>query len=287
MWFCALLALILTIGLLVGGVFKKRAWAAIPALWAPWRSHWRVWKWSWRHFRDPDTYPSTNMEVLAAQEADQAPTARRRAPRPKPVIYPEDVLAAMFLALDGIYLVVLAGIIVVSTCSFSAVNGVPMVFHSDARATKPAAVQPTITHQASQQQKQEFDLQPLLTQAEANGLRTKKGVNNFVIVGDNGGVEFSANWTASPTDPAWAPAFDSAYITASTHTGASVTFMDQHQNEFTVNVNMPIYFPGNTAVIYMFNAQGELMQAPRDSLKKLKLSAVPSPIAANPNLTTL
>jgi len=287
MTLAALLAVVLTVCLAVGGIFKAQAWRTIPKLWAPWWSHWRVWKWSWMHFRDPVGNPSTNMEELAAQEVDKtAANMPRRVRREMPVIYPEDVFAAMLVALEGLYFVFVVGLIVVSLGSFGAVKGIPLVFHSDARP-QPVAILPTITHNANQAQQQKFDLSPLVTDEKAGELRTQPGVNNFAVIDNNGSVKYSAAWTVNPTDPGWTPAYDSSYITQSTLTGTSVTFKDQHDNEFTLNVGQPIYFPGNTAIVFMFDAHGQLMQAPRDGINKVSLSTVHSTVAVNSHLSIL
>ena len=69
--------------------------------------------------------------------------------------------------------------------------------------------------------------------------------------------------------------------------GTSATFKDQSDNEYTVNVDQPIYFESNTSVVFMFGEDGKLHQALRDKVKKVNLNTVHSPAKPNPDLSIL
>jgi len=286
MTLAAILALVITVGLAVVGLFKKKAWSAIPKLWAPWWGHWRVWKWSWKYFRDPE-HNSDNMEVLADQEAEEKPrTTREHVVRRMPVIYPEDVFVTMFVGSIAVFYGWIIIALIISLVGGWAVHAALISVNTDVRPGQVTAA-PTATHENDPQQKQALDLKPMMTDRnEVTKLRTKSGVNNFIMINTNGEVQYSAKWTVSPKDPAWGPS-TSSYIKTSVLSGTAVAFTDQRSTDYNVNVDMPIYFANNTAVIFMFDESGHLMQAVRDDVQKVSIDSVKSPASPNPKLSIL
>jgi hypothetical protein len=219
-------------------------------------------------------------------DAERAKEERRHW---EPPIYDwDDVLDSMVTAfLFGSYAFVYGTLIAGLVLSATGYWAVKYVANFKNAAPSPVPkVAKQIPHVASDVQKQEFDLSPLLTKVEAADLPKKSGVNNFVIISDVGEVQYSKTWTVAPNDPAWVSS-SGIYIKEAEVNGTAVTFKDQSDNEYVVNVDQPIYFAGNATMVYMFATDGKLMQAPRDSVKKLPLGSVHSPATTNPNLSTL
>lgn len=299
MTLCAVLAAVFTAILVVLGLVSVlcvpltknkafQAWKAIPDLWQPWWRHWRVWRWSWQVATQPDT--PNNMEVLCQrdQEAKEKRAAcERRSPiqLELPPIDVADVLAAMLLALDVAYLATMFGIVVLSACGFWAAKIVVTHINTEAPQHVPTITAP-ITHETTEVERENFDLAPFLTQEEALALRTKAGVNNFLLISERGGVKVSAKWTVNPKDSAWEPS-TSVHFVGFVIAGTAATFKDDRGNKLTVNLGQPLYFENYATMVYMVGLDGTLRQARRNAVTKVPISAVRSAAAVNAQLSVL
>jgi hypothetical protein len=157
--------------------------------------------------------------------------------------------------------------VIVSTIAVISVYGVYKHYQTTAVERKTPQQQTIVQYQPQVADKQETDFGPTwLNRGAVLDKVNDPGFLNVALLSDAGSIKYSATKVVEPSG--FAPlAFSERVVNPSVTPTGQVHFLDQLQQEFTVNKDQAFLFEGYASKMFMFDDNGKLMAISPEAAK--------------------